>query len=152
MIRIGVKHDIVAIPKPIVAESNIGAGYAEEVAVKAEALRASSSKPIHMSGAESPGEMSVLPRMIQVVASIASAAVMANPAIGLDVHVRSVGMSRLLVVSATLAKLALRSAAAILDGRRPARRGGPAPIGVSRRSTGAAFRRTTRRSCRRTTG
>src|ERR1700733_3345330 len=144
MIRIGVKHDVVVVPEPIVAESNIGRRDAEEVPVEAEARRPPAPEPIGVTGTKSPRKMPVLPRMILVVASIIPARVVADPVIGLGVHVRSVRMSRLLVI---LANLALRTAASSISGRSPSRGGSAAPIRVTGRPAGATFSRTTLGSC-----
>ncbi len=146
MIRIGVKHDVVAVPQPIVAKGNIVRRDAEEVPIKPEAPRPSASQAIDVAGAKSSREMSVLPGMIQVVVSVISARVMTNPGIGPGVHVRRVWMSRLLVI---LPNLALRTAPSPY--RSPFRRRSAAATRVSGCPAGATLCRTALGSCRRAT-
>jgi hypothetical protein len=105
MVRIGIEHDVVAIPEPVVAVVKVGRGDAEEGAVKAEALASATSETVDVRGAKGAWKMSVFPRPIEVVTCVVSAGIVTDPAIRSGIHVGSVGMSGLL---GKLAELALR--------------------------------------------
>ncbi len=91
MIRIVVDYDLVGIPQPVVAVPKIIRSDGEIEPAEPEAVRTSSNEPPDVSPAEAAGEVTVLPRMIQVVISIHAASVMTDPALAI-VYVRSIGM------------------------------------------------------------
>ena len=107
VIGILVDHDVVAIPEPVVAEANINVDNAEVEAAKPEAIGAATAKMPDMAAAESAGEVSVFPSMIEVIAGIIAAGVVADP-FAVGVNMRRIGMSRLVVeVSVFLSRMRL---------------------------------------------
>jgi len=96
MIGIGIEHDVVAIPKPVVAVVIVGGSNAKKEAVKAEAIAVPASEAVDVGGAKSAWKMSVLPGAVEVVTGIVPAAIMADPAIVIRIHVGRIRMSGLL--------------------------------------------------------
>jgi hypothetical protein len=117
MVWVRIDHDVVAIPKPVVAVGVVGRGNAEEEAVKAEAFAAAASETIDVGGTKGAWKVSVLPGTIKVVIRIVPTGIMPDPAIVPGIHVGRIGMSRLLGKIAGLA-VRWRSAAAIRAIRR----------------------------------
>jgi len=103
MVWVRIDHDVVSIPKPVVAVVVVGRGNAEEEAVKAEAFAAAAAETIDVGGTEGAWKMSVLPGTIEVVICIVPAGIMADPAIGPGIHVGRIGMSRLVGIISGLA-------------------------------------------------
>lgn len=92
MVGVFVDDDVVVIPKPVVAESDVIRGDAEVEATEPESVWASAAEMPDVATAEAAGEASVLPGMVDVVVRIVAAGVMADPlAVGVDV--RGVGVS-----------------------------------------------------------
>jgi hypothetical protein len=135
MVWVRIDHDVVAIPKPVVAVGVVGWGNAEEEAVKAEAFAAATSETVDMRGTKGAWKMSVLPGTVEVVICIVPAGIMADPAIGPGIHVGRIGMSRLLGKIAGLA-VRWRSAPAIRAIRRSFGWRSAAAIRAIRRSFG----------------
>src|SRR4029077_340092 len=96
MIGIGIEHDVVAIPKPVVAVVIVSGCDAKKEAVKAEAIAVPASEAVDVGGAKSAWKMSVLPGAVEVVTGIVPAAIMADPAIVIRIHVGRIRMSGLL--------------------------------------------------------
>src|SRR6202020_1504329 len=87
MVGVFVNDDVVAIPKPVVAESDVIWGDTEVKAAEPETVWASAAEMPDVATAESAGEASVLPGMIEVVVRIVAAGVMADPlAVGVDMR------------------------------------------------------------------
>lgn len=111
IVRIGVEDDIVATPVPVGAIVEIGWGHREVEVVKKEAVSRSAAQAVYVACADLAGEAAMLPRIIEVICL--STAVVADPAIGLGVHVRSGRVARLIwctcVALAALAAAILRA-------------------------------------------
>ena len=131
MVGIVINDDVVVVPIPVVAVTNVRRSDAEEKAAEPEPLRTTTSEPVDVARANPSPKMSVLPGMIEVVTRVIAACVVSDPAIRVGVHVRGVGVSCLLGEITTLR--ALWSATATI-GRRCRR------CGRSGRSRGAAGR------------
>jgi hypothetical protein len=91
MIGIIVDYDVVCIPEPAIAETNIVWSHRKEEATEPEAAGATASEAPDVSAPETAGEVAMLPRMIKVVMSVIAAGIMAHP-FSAAVHVRSIGM------------------------------------------------------------
>jgi hypothetical protein len=86
VVRVVVKCDLVRIPEPVATVANIVGGDAEIESAKPEASRTASREVEDMAAAERPGEMTVLPGMIEVVVGIAAPGIVADPlAVGVNV-------------------------------------------------------------------
>jgi hypothetical protein len=81
VIRVFIDHDRVAVPKPVIHVVKLERGNGEIKSVEPEAPRASSREVKLMAAAESAGEASVLPRMLNMQAWIVAAHVMADPVV-----------------------------------------------------------------------
>ena len=77
MVGVFVDDDVVVIPKPVVAESDVIRGDAEVEATEPETVWASAAEMPDVPTAEAAGEASVLPGMVDVVVRIVAAGVMA---------------------------------------------------------------------------
>ena len=98
VIRILIDDDLVRAPKPAVAEGDVVWGNAKEETTKPKTRRAPSCEVPNMVGAEPAREVSVFPRMIEMVVRIVPAGVMPNPLITIDM--RGVGVAWLVGVIA----------------------------------------------------
>jgi hypothetical protein len=99
VIWVVVQHDVVAVPQPI---ANVAIVIRRDAPVKAaepEAVPASASEAINVLGANSAAEVSVFPRMIKMVVSIAATGVMTDPTIPFSMNVRSFRMAFLIAVT-----------------------------------------------------
>jgi hypothetical protein len=96
MVRVFENRNIVAIPEPVAAIADIEGGYAETKTAKPEQVRASTAEMPHMSAAETAGEVSVLPGMVEMIVRIILAGIVAHP-LAVVVNVRSVRMPRLVI-------------------------------------------------------
>lgn len=92
IIRVWIKHDIVAIPQPTVDETYVCRSDAEEEATKPEAVRTAAFNSPNTASADFTGKMAVLPGMIQVIARIVSPLIMSHPAIIRRIDVRRLRM------------------------------------------------------------
>jgi len=88
VVGIVIDHDIVGIPKPAIAEGQVGFGNGKIETAEPEARRAAADKPEHVFGAETTGETAVLPGVIQMEAGIISAGIVPDPLIA--VHMGSI--------------------------------------------------------------
>lgn len=86
-----VQHDVIAVPEPVITKGNISRCNAEVVAAEPEPIGAATTKPPYMMRTEFTREMTVLPRMIEVIVRIA--AVVPDPLIIPRINMRRVGMS-----------------------------------------------------------
>src|SRR5271170_6800823 len=91
VIRVVINYDLIRIPQPAVAESDVVRGHAEIETTEPEPARAAATEVPYMVRAESAGEVAVLPRMIHVVVRIIRAGVMPDPSLAL-VDVRRIGV------------------------------------------------------------
>ena len=87
MVGVLIEHDLVGVPKPVIAEGNIIRGHAKVVAAEPEALRPASRKPPNMAAAEATREASMFPGMIEMIVDVIAASIMPNPfAVGMNVR------------------------------------------------------------------
>jgi hypothetical protein len=87
-----VDDDIVAVPVPAFDVGEVEGSYAPVEVTEPEACGASTAEPPDVRGAESGGEVSMLPGMVDVEATIIGAVVVAYPVVG-RVVVWGVGMA-----------------------------------------------------------
>src|SRR4030095_7109325 len=73
VVRVLVDHDAVRVPQPAIDKWVVVSSNAEKEAIEPEALPASSAQDEHMPRSESAGEVSVRPRMIEMVVRIKTA-------------------------------------------------------------------------------
>src|ERR1035438_7203000 len=90
MVRVLIDHDLIAHPVPAFDDIVIVRGDVPVEIVKPEAFPVSSRKVEYMSQSEATGEMSVRPRLIEVVMRIVAATIVSYPFIVLGVHVGNV--------------------------------------------------------------
>lgn len=81
MVWIFIDHGIVAVPVPSIDEANVIWSDAEIKSVEPESTRAATGQMPDMIVAKATGEVSVLPRVVQVVVRIVQATVVAYPPI-----------------------------------------------------------------------
>ena len=96
VVGIFVDHDVVTIPKPVVAESDVEGRDAEIESAEPETTRAAACEVPAVLRAEATSKVSMLPGMIEVVVGIAAACVVADP-FSVGVNVRSIRMTGLIV-------------------------------------------------------
>ena len=70
VVGVFVDHDLVAVPEPVVAETDVIRSYAEIKATEPEAVGTASREMPDVAAAEAAGEASVLPGMIEIVVGI----------------------------------------------------------------------------------
>jgi hypothetical protein len=88
--------DLIGIPKPVVAVTEIVCGDAEVEATEPETRGAASHETKDMAATESAGEPTVLPGMVKVVMRVVTAGVVADP-LAVAVDVRGIGVSGFVV-------------------------------------------------------
>jgi len=93
VVRVLVNHDLIAIPEPTGAETDVEGSHAEEEATKPEALGAPSRKMPDMTRAKAAGEVAMFPGMIQMVIGVVLAGVVSDP-LTVGVNMGSFRMSR----------------------------------------------------------
>lgn len=91
-----VNDDIVSIPVPIIAETDIVGGDAEVGAAKPEATGTASGEMPDMTAAKTAGEVSVLPWVVEMIVRIVGTGIVANP-FSVGVYMGCVGMAGLVV-------------------------------------------------------
>jgi len=106
IVRIFVEHDVIAVPQPAVTKGNIDGRNAEIEAPEPETTGSAATKPPYVMGAEFTREMTVLPRVIEVVSRIP--AVVPNPLIVPRMNVRRIRMSRSISVVGMFGSLLVR--------------------------------------------
>ena len=89
VVGVFVDDDLIGIPDPAVAETNVIRRHAEVKAAKPETRRASTGEMPDVTAAKATGKATVLPRVIEVVVGIVAAGVVTYPLI-VCVNVRSV--------------------------------------------------------------
>jgi len=97
VIGIVVDDDFVGVPEPAIAEANIVWGNAKKEPAKPETPRTATSEAPAMAGAEAAREVSVLPRVIDMVMRIILAGVVPDPLITF-IDVRNVRVAGLVTV------------------------------------------------------
>src|SRR5208282_900433 len=97
VIRVVINYDVVRIPQPAVAESDVVRSHVEIETTEPEPAGAAATQVPDVVRAESAGEVAVLPRMIHVVVRIIRAGVMPDPSLAL-VDVRRIGVARRVTV------------------------------------------------------
>src|ERR1017187_9942507 len=90
MIRVVVDHDLVASPVPALNDVVIVRSDVPIEIAKPEAFAVSSHKVESKLRSNTTGEMSVCPRLSELVMRIVAATIMSDPFIVLDVNVRNV--------------------------------------------------------------
>jgi len=91
VVRIVIDHNLVAIPEPAVAKSNVRGSDIEVESAKPEAAGAASRQMPNVALPDATREASVLPGVIEMIVGISLTGVVPNPlAVGVDV--RSIGM------------------------------------------------------------
>lgn len=93
VIRIFVNDNLVGIPEPVVAETEVGGSHTEREAGEPEARRLSSGQPEDMPFSKASGEAPAFPRTVQMVPRVLSTTLVSYPLV-VPVHVRSFGVSR----------------------------------------------------------
>jgi hypothetical protein len=88
-----VNHDLVAIPKPVIAIGKVEGSHGEVGIVEPEPLAASAGKMPNVIFADASSEPAVFPWVIEVVPRIVTARIMADP-FAVRMNVRRVGMPR----------------------------------------------------------
>ena len=101
VVGIVVEDDVVAIPVPVITETEIEVGDGEVEAVEPEAAGDTTFETPDMVATEAAGEVSVLPGMIEVVVGIIAAGVVADP-LAVGVNVRNIGVPRFVVEMAVV--------------------------------------------------
>ena len=95
VVGIFVEHYVVGVPQPAVAPLEVPRRDREIVSAEPEAVGAAAAQMPDVLGAESGGEMAVLPRVVDVVVGIVWAGIVAYPCtVGVDVG--SAGMAGLI--------------------------------------------------------
>ena len=97
MIRVFVDDDVIRVPQPAVAESNIVRCYAPVPSAEPETARSTAFNPPHIMRSKPTREVPMLPRMIHAIVGIIAPRVMAYPLVA-RIHVRNIGMSLLVHV------------------------------------------------------
>jgi hypothetical protein len=93
VIRVLIDHDLIGIPEPVIAETEIVRGDAKIEAAEPETARASSANPPDVAATETSGKPPVFPGMIQMIVDIIAPGIMADPSIMLDINVGNGGMT-----------------------------------------------------------
>jgi hypothetical protein len=96
VVGVFVDDDLVAVPEPVTAESQVKRGDAEVEAVEPETVGTTSGNAPDVAAAEAAGEMAMLPGVIEVEAGIVRSGVMSDPG-AVVVDVRGRGMAVIVV-------------------------------------------------------
>jgi hypothetical protein len=102
VVWIVINDDVIAVPRPVGASIVIIRSRLKEESADVEPIAVSSMQPPDVTGSDGPGEMSVLPGMIEVIVSIAPAGFVSHPAIVLSVNVGRRRMPGLVLVCPSL--------------------------------------------------
>src|SRR5271169_3297081 len=97
MVGVCVDYDIVAIPKPIIAEAKVKGSDGEVETAKPETVGTTSSDAPHVVTAEAAGEVAMLPGVIQVEAGLVSPVVVPHP-LPIVVDVRGFGVTFIVTI------------------------------------------------------
>ena len=102
MVRVLVDHDLIASPIPVTDDVVIERGDVPVKIAEPEAFPVSSRKVEYMLRSKTTAEMSVRPRLSEVVIRIVPATIMSDPFIVLGVNVRNIRMTLLVHGNAVL--------------------------------------------------
>jgi hypothetical protein len=91
VVGVVINHDLVTVPYPIVAISEIIRGNAEIESPEPETAGSTARQMPNMAGPESARKVPVLPGVIEVVVGISRAAIVPDP-FAIGVNVRSIGV------------------------------------------------------------
>jgi len=92
MVGVFVDDNVVAVPKPFTAVTQVKRRDAEEKAAEPEAARTTSPKAPTVTSAETASEAAMIPGMIEVEAAIIAAEIVAHP-LAVVVDVRGFGVT-----------------------------------------------------------
>jgi len=95
VIGVVIDHDVVAVPKPAIAQADLERRDAPEEAAEAESARSAAAETPYMLGADSSCEPAVLPGFIEVEMRIVLTGIVPDPLAG-GVDVWSFGVARLI--------------------------------------------------------
>jgi len=95
VVRVFIDNDLIRIPQPLAAVPNVVGRHAEVEPPKPKTPRTASFKVPDMARTESASEVSMLPRVIEVVVRITTARVMSDPS-AIAVDVRSIRVAWLI--------------------------------------------------------
>ena len=98
VVRILVDDDFIRVPEPAVAESYVGSRDIPVPSIEPEPAGSAACEPPNVPGAKAAGKVTVRPRIVEMVARIVGAGIVTNP--GISIHVRSIGVARLVAVVA----------------------------------------------------
>src|SRR6202022_3593150 len=101
IIRVIEKHNVIAVPEPVIDKFIFEGSNHEIVAAKPEALRTTALQSESVPAANTAGKAPMLPRMIEGQSGITAAGGVSNP-LAVRMNVRSVGMARLVAIIAGL--------------------------------------------------
>ena len=91
VIRVVIDRDVIAIPKPVIRVGNVVRGDRKIKTIEPETVGTASTKTPDMATAKASGEAPMFKRMIQMIASVVSTCVMADP-LSVRMHVGSFRM------------------------------------------------------------
>src|SRR6202046_3309130 len=117
MIGVFVNHDVIAAPIPAVHETDVVRRHAAEEATEPETSGPAAGQVPDVRGAEAASEVSVFPRMVEVIVRIVGTGVVSDPFA--FIHVRRVGVAGFIGEIAVL----FRSMRGSVKGARASRRG-----------------------------
>jgi hypothetical protein len=141
MVRVLVDHDLIASPIPVTDDVVIESGDIPVKIAEPEAFPVSSRKVEYMLRSKTTAEMSVRPRLSEVVIRIVPATIMSDPFIVLGVNVRNIRMTLLVH-----GNVVLGSGSGLLTScrvRSARRRGSPGGSRTASRNVSTANRRVT---------
>ena len=96
VIGVFIDHDVVAIPPPVITESDVKRGNAEIESAEPETIGPASGEMPDVAAAEAAGEMAMLPRMVEMVVGIIAAGIVTHP-LSIAVDVRGIRMPIVIV-------------------------------------------------------
>ena len=102
VIGIGIDHDVVIVPEPTVGVVVVIGRNLEEEAANIEPIQATTAEPPDVLRADAGSEVTVFPRMIDMIVGIAATGIVSDPAIIFCMDVRSFGMALLITVGGPL--------------------------------------------------
>jgi hypothetical protein len=102
VIRVGVDHDVITIPQPVVSIIVVVRGNLKEETAYIESVPPSAMEPPDVLWANAATKVAVFPRMIEMIMGIVASAVVSHPLVIFGVDVGSFGMVRLVSDTAAL--------------------------------------------------
>jgi len=99
VVGVVIDHNVVAVPQPAITESHVRRCDVPVPSVEPKTSGATTAEVPNMVATESAGEVSVLPRFVEMQAGIVASGVMTYPFV--SIHVGYVGMTRLVAKFAT---------------------------------------------------